>query len=188
MLLGIIYNFIMGLMSENADQIIDRLWVGNYKSPLDISFLRQNNIQVIVNCTPDVPFHTDVYSPDQIADLKIETFRIPVYDSLLEKDILLMEEYLKLVIPFLIRKYVIEKKNILINCVAGAQRSAIVCAALLNVLVERGIVDIPGVRVEADKSKQFKKIREYMLSRRPRVFLYGASVNFDKSYRRFFNY
>lgn len=176
------YNIISNAMSgKDADQIINRLWVGNYKSSLDLEFLKKNNINVIVNCTPDVPFYNEIYDD---TGLQIETFRIPVYDSLLERDILLMEEYFKIVLPFLVRKYVIEKKNVLINCVAGAQRSAIVCAALLNVLIERDIIKSPSK--SQDKKEQFKKITSFLMSRRPRMFAYGASVNFKNAYTRFF--
>ena len=171
------------MSGKDADEIVNKLWVGNYKSSLDLDFIQKNNIQVIVNCTPDVPFYNEIYDD---TGLDIETFRIPVYDSLLTNDIVLMEEYLKIVIPFLIRKYVIEKKNVLINCVAGAQRSAIVCASLLNVMVERDILKIPEIKKSSDKNEQFKQIKHYMLSRRPRVFAYGTSVNFMNSYKGFF--
>jgi dual specificity MAP kinase phosphatase len=39
----------------NATQIIRNLWLGNGNAALDINFLNKNNIQYIVNITPDIP-------------------------------------------------------------------------------------------------------------------------------------
>ena len=165
----------------SVDQIIPRLWLGNYKAALDIDFLSKNKINLVINCTPNIPF----LSNSNIRG--IETFRIPVYDSLLEKDIILMEQYFKIIIPLLLRKYTIEKKNILIHCHAGKQRSAIVTAALLKVLVDNNYINITDIPKQSNKIKQFNYIYNYMLSKRPKVFSYGFRVNFEKTYFRYFN-
>lgn len=165
----------------SVDQIIPRLWLGNYKAALDFDFLSKNKINLVINCTPNIPF---VSNSNVIG---IETFRIPVYDSLLEKDIILMEQYFKIIIPLLLRKYTIEKKNILIHCHAGKQRSAIVTAALLKVLVDNNYINIIDIPKQHNKIKQFNYIYNYMLSKRPKVFSYGFRVNFEKTYFRYFN-
>jgi dual specificity phosphatase 12 len=165
----------------SVDQIIPRLWLGNYQAALDIDFLSKNKINLVINCTPNIPF----VSNSNIRG--IETFRIPVYDSLLEKDIILMEQYFKIIIPLLLRKYTIEKKNILIHCHAGKQRSAIVTAALLKVLVDNNYINITDIPKQSNKIKQFNYIYNYMLSKRPKVFSYGFRVNFEKTYFRYFN-
>jgi len=162
----------------SVDQILPRLWLGNAKAALDIDFIYKNKIDLIINCTPNTPF---------ISNVGIETFRIPVYDSLLEKDILLMEQYFKIFIPLLLRKYTIEKKNILIHCQAGKQRSAILTAALLKVLLDNNYINITGIPKQSNKIKQFNYIYNYMLSKRPKVFSYGFRVNFEKTYFRYFN-
>jgi hypothetical protein len=166
----------------SVDQIIPRLWLGNYKAALDNNFISQNKIDLIINCTPNIPFIHNINN-----NSSLETFRIPVYDSLLEKDIILMEQYFKIIIPLLLRKYTIEKKNILIHCHAGKQRSAILTAALLKVLVDNNYINITGIPKQSNKIKQFNYIYNYMLSKRPKVFSYGFRVNFEKTYFRYFN-
>jgi hypothetical protein len=174
--------------TNDADEIIPGLWLANYKPGLDIDFLKKNNIDVIINCTPDIPFYNEIFDEKDISQLKkMETFRISVYDSLLEKDILLMEQYFKYVLPFMVKKYIDEKKKILIHCRAGAQRSAIVVAAFLKILLDKNLVQIPEIPQTNNPKKQYKLIYNFMLSKRPRVFTYGFRVNFDKAYKRFFH-
>ena len=174
--------------TNDADEIIPGLWLANYKPGLDIDFLKKNNIDVIINCTPDIPFYNEIFDEKDISQLKkMETFRISVYDSLLEKDILLMEQYFKYILPFMVKKYIDEKKKILIHCRAGAQRSAIVVAAFLKILLDKNLVQILEIPPTNNPKKQYKLIYNFMLSKRPRVFTYGFRVNFDKAYKRFFH-
>lgn len=93
-----------------------QVWLGNYKSALDPKFIKENDISVIINASVDIPFIFDVIDPAEYGITKLETYRIPVYDSLLEHDIYVMEQYLHKVLPFLLKKLLKEKKNILINC------------------------------------------------------------------------
>lgn len=156
--------------------ILPNLWLSDANTALDTEFLKENNIDVIINCTPTVPF--------AVTDKKIELFRIPVNDSLLEKDFLLMEDYFGLILPYLLQKYITEKKKILIHCFAGKQRSAIVVAAFLKVLLDKKLIDLPDY--PQDKSKQLDFICNYMLSKRPQVFTYGFRLNFRKTFERYF--
>lgn len=93
-----------------------QIWLGNMKSALNPQFLKDNNISVIINCSVDIPFIFDITDPHEFGISELETFRIPVYDSLLEDDIRIMEQYLSKVLPFLLKKLLKEKKNILIHC------------------------------------------------------------------------
>lgn len=93
-----------------------QVWLGNMKSALNPQFLKDNNISVIINCSVDIPFIFDITDPHEFGIAELETFRIPVYDSLLEDDIRIMEQYLSKVLPFLLKKLLKEKKNILIHC------------------------------------------------------------------------
>lgn len=173
-----IYNAIYNTLFENVNQIIPRLYLGNYKAALDSDFIKDNNIDIIVNCTPNIPFinNTDIEN--------IEFIRIPVEDSLLEKDIILMEEYFNYLIPYLHDSYN-NNKNILIHCYAGKQRSAIVVAALLKNLLDTHSININ--LTNESKKGDFYKIINYIISKRPQVFTYGFKINFKKSYKRFFN-
>lgn len=192
-----------------VDEIIPRLWLGDYKSALDIDFLLNNKINLIINCTPNTKFFYETVdlnlSNSSIANKlkRIETYRIPVNDSLLEADFIRMEKYFKIVIPLLLRKYTIEKKNILVHCYAGKQRSAIVVAALLKVLSDNNYISVLPPVKQLDLSKynlskynlckytrniqQYQNICNYIISKRYQAFTYGYRVNFEPTFLRYFN-
>jgi len=107
---------LQGLSFNNI--ISGQVWLGNYKAALDPKFIKDNNISVIINCSVDLPFIFNLIDPAEHGISKLETYRIPVYDSLLEHDIYIMEQYLHKVLPFLLKKLLKEKKNILIHCYA----------------------------------------------------------------------
>lgn len=178
---------------DNVNNIIPEtkksgsLWLGNYKSALDPIFLKDNNISVIINCSADLPYIYDILDPVNHGLNKLETFRIPVYDSLLDHDIYIMEEYLHTVLPFILKKMLSEHKNVLVHCHAGAQRSCCVIAAVLFVLVDNNIMKFDNLSNKQNKSKLMKNIIEYILEKRPRAFSYGFRVNFKKSLENFFN-
>jgi protein-tyrosine phosphatase len=178
---------------ENVNNIIPKnkksgaLWLGNYKSALDPVFLKDNDISVIINCSVDLPYIYDILEPNKHGLNKLETFRIPVYDSLLDHDIYIMEEYFHTVLPFILRRLLIEHKNVLVHCHAGAQRSGVTVGALLFVLVDNNIMKFDEISKTSDKSKLMKKVIEYIVHKRPRAFSYGFRVNFKKSLESFFN-
>lgn len=99
--------------SQDATEIIPRLYLGNAKASIDEDFIRQHNIQVVFNCTKNLPF-----SP--IIPIK---YRIPVDDSLQEEEIRNMELWSN-EIAFKIMSEYIDGKTILVHCFAGMQRSA----------------------------------------------------------------
>jgi len=178
---------------DNANLIIPEtpsygsLWLGNYKSALDAQFIKNNNISVIVNCSVDLPYIYDIIDVNSHGLSKLETFRIPVYDSLLDHDIYIMEQYYHTVIPFIIKKLLKEHKNVLVHCHAGAQRSASVVAAVLYVLIDNDIMSFKEIDSYSSKNKLMKNIIKYILLKRPRAFSYGFRVNFKKSLETFFN-
>lgn len=188
-----LYNMIYDLTSSfiysktSVDEIIPNIWLGNYRAAIDLDFLRKNKINFILNCTPNTPLFNEIYTREELKKLqKIETYRIPVDDSLMEKDFILMEKYFKIIIPLLLRKYTIEKKRILIHCYAGKQRSAIVVAALLKVLLDKQHLKLPEIPKTNCPKKQFRNIYNYLLKKRPQVFTYGLRINFEPTYQRFF--
>lgn len=180
-------------LTENQNLILSRtpdngnLWLGNSKSALDLNFLIENNIQVIINCSPDIPFIDEILDPDQLCKQNtnycglrdLEKFRIPVFDSLLPHDIYKMEQYLPLVLPFIIKKLLKEKKNVFVGCMAGAQRSACVVAAVLYVLKD-------CENSQQGKSKCMQEIIMYLRKCRPRVFRFGLRINFKESLENYF--
>jgi len=110
-------NIIPGDDNINTGDIVSgQIWLGNMKAALDPKFIKENKISVIINASVDIPFIFDVIDPAEYGISKLETYRIPVYDSLLEHDIYIMEQYLHKVLQFLLKKLLKEKKNILIHC------------------------------------------------------------------------
>ena len=183
-----LYDLVMNLYND-ADEIIPNLWLGNHRSALNIEFLKKNNIKLIINCTQNKSFinctqNKSFINADINQEMNIETYRIPVNDSLLEKDFLLMQKYFQIIIPLLLRKYTIEKKNILVHCHMGKQRSAIVVAALLKVLLDYKYIDLSIGNI--DKKKQFDYICNYIVLKRPQAFTFGYRINFKKTFYRYF--
>lgn len=183
---------------ENANMVLSKskdngeLWIGNYKSSLDLDFLVKNNICVIINCTPDVPYIYDLVDTEKLVLLKeLETVRIPVYDSLLENDFILMEKYMCSAIPFILKKLLKEKKNILVNCQAGRQRSGCVVAAVLFTIIDNDLLNIQDLselnhKKTKDKGVLMRNVIEYIISKRSQAFSFGLRVNFKKTLQRFF--
>lgn len=164
--------------------IIPRLWLGDITSALDVDFLTRENIDIIINCTPDQPFFDSTSHLDNM-----ECVRVPVYDSLLERDFLLMEEYIKILLPYLLQQYVHNKRHILVHCHAGKQRSGILVASLLFVLVLEGFIqpnEIGLRKLPTNRRALADKIFSFLLSKRPQVFTFGFRINFIKSFQRCF--
>lgn len=109
------------MSSDKANQILPRLWLGNFESSQDIGFLCQNQINVIINCSKDLPFLkiNDVYK-----------YRVPVHDNLQPEEIQLMTQWLYKIVP-LIDSHYKQGRHILVHCAAGMQRSAIIVASYL---------------------------------------------------------
>lgn len=105
---------------RDAHEIIPRLWLGNMTASMDEHFIRQKNINVVFNCTKNLPF-----SP--IIPIK---YRVPVDDNLQEDEIRNMELWSSEIAYKIIAEYV-EGKNILVHCAAGKQRSAASVAFML---------------------------------------------------------
>lgn len=197
-----LYEFTSSFLNikTSADEILPNLWLGNYKAAHDINFLIDNKIDIIINCTSNIPFiheiideklkkqkYNNINSLDLCSIYSIETFRIPVNDSLLERDFIIMENYFKIIIPLLLRKYTTENKKILINCHAGKQRSAIVMAALIKVLLDNNYIKLDEVPKTQCQLTQFKNICNYIRLKRPQVFTHGFRTNFEISYKNYFN-
>ena len=142
--------------SNNADQIIPNVWLGNLKAAQDEQFLRNAGIQVVFNATKDAPFHPSIR----------RRYRIPVDDNLQEQEIRNLELWSYEIVYKIIKEYK-QGRPILIHCHAGMQRSPAVTAMFLMTLY----------RIGTDQAKAF--IRQ----KRPIAFFPVA--NFEKSMRGF---
>ena len=114
----------MPMPMPNAHEIIPNLWIGDVISSRDREFLTKAKINVVVNCTKDLPFEHDTNSIGQ----PIRYYRVPVHDNLDPKEIKRMAELLDEIIK-MINYHYSHGDKILIHCMAGRQRSAIVALA-----------------------------------------------------------
>ncbi len=149
-------------MSKNpiAHEIIPGLWLGNVKASMDEDFIKNNNIQVVFNCTKNLPF-----SP--IIPIK---YRIPVDDNLEEEEIRNMELWSSEIAYKIIAEYK-QNRKILVHCMAGMQRSAASVAFML----------IAYLKIHAlDAMKIIKQIRN--IAFHPRANFGRAIDYFDRKF------
>ena len=152
---------ILIMTNTNATEIIPGIWVGDQISSKDQNFLKKFNITVVINCTTQLP-HTFSDSDEFVY------VRLPVDDSLRKKDTIIMSKHLPFIVDF-IKYHHNLKKNILIHCHAGMQRSAAVCAAYLHKHYKQPL--ITAIR--------------HIINRRPIAFHRGNNVNFYDSFKTF---
>jgi dual specificity phosphatase 12 len=107
-------------MQSSVDQIIPNLWVGNIYSAHNNDFLKNNNIKLIINCTPNKEF----------TDLKLHKIRIPVEDDLKIESNKKLLAYGIQAIP-LIKQVLDDNMGVLVHCMAGIQRSASIVSLYL---------------------------------------------------------
>jgi len=105
---------------QHANEIIDRIWLGDYHASQDETFLRSHHIDVVFNCTKDLPFK--MVAPIQ--------YRVPLDDNLEEVEIRNAGLW-SYEIAYTIMKHWKAGDRILIHCMAGRQRSACSLAMFL---------------------------------------------------------
>lgn len=154
-------------------KIIENLWLGNINDSQNESFIKTNNINVVVNCTKDIPFVPVVHFK----------YRIPVNDDLQDKSFQEMYAAITHIIPVLI-EHVNRGDRILIHCFAGMQRSAIVTLALLTAITYKEV--FKNVKPDQNMLQKYcTNLRNYMSEQRPIVFTPG--MNFQSSYTLWLN-
>ena len=143
-------------MMADANEILPKLWLGNYRASQDEHFLKDKGIETVFNCTKDLPFHPSVR----------RRYRVPVDDNLQEEEIRNMELWSYEIVYKLNNEYK-EGHPILVHCAAGMQRSPAVIAMFL--------IATGGVTSEQAIS--------FIQQRRPVAFFMNA--NFGKAIRGF---
>jgi hypothetical protein len=134
--------------ANNADLIIPRLWIGNYRAAADRNFLQANNITVVFNCTKTLPFDDSI--PYR--------YRIAVDDNLEPTEIQFMIDSAEDIAYNMLREYKLGR-GILVHCHAGMQRSCAATAIFLMLL---------------NQTKAYPTM-EFIKSKRPIAFHGGAN-------------
>lgn len=145
-------------MFHDANQIIPRLWLGNFESSQNFEFITDKDIDVVINCTKDLPFLpvTNVYK-----------YRVPVNDNLEDSEIVAMGHFLEHIVP-VIDKHYRNGHKILVHCAAGIQRSAIVVLCFLC------------------KKYRCHPQKAFHLIKRRRPIAFSPFMNFSHSFRLYF--
>lgn len=146
------------------NKIINNLYLGNCQAAKDKDFFESQKIKAVLNCSKEIPNYFR-------KNKNIEYLRIPVDDSLKQKDLDLMLEYMPLIVQFVHKHVFILKQNILVHCHAGRQRSCIAVATYL---------------VAKYNMNPFQAC-EFVLKKRPESFFFGNSLNFDSSILKFYS-
>ena len=150
----------------DAHEIIPRLWLGNRRAAANMEWLQMNNINVVMNCSKDIPF------ADDTEVVRRRTYRIPIDDSLRDRDIDYLTTASEEVALTLLREYK-NGRRILVHCAAGMQRSAASVAIFLMTL----------------KGWTAEKAVNYIRSIRPIAFRPGINflASIQEYERRLFN-
>jgi hypothetical protein len=132
-----IFNAIM--KAENSNIIVDNLYLGNIIDAHNLSFLVNNNIGAIINCTENEPFHQyfimnnndDNDINNNINDNKKYTLRLDIKDSKDEENV---EKFMNIIdngVEFINTHKNINNKIVFVHCYWGLMRSATVIAGYL---------------------------------------------------------
>lgn len=157
---------------NTAHQIIKRIWIGDVKSSEDKNFLRENNINVVVNCTKDLPHRFEPFPtqnlPEEILDQYfIKYYRVACDDNGRESEIDNFFNETMNVINKVVEDFN-KNKNILVHCVAGQQRSCSFALCLLS-------------RLGYSKEQAYELIRKA----RENSFNYGYEIHFKRAIDKF---
>jgi len=115
------YKILQKLGYKSSNKINNQIFIGDCIASKDREFLKNNNINVIVNCSQHIEF---------IKCSKIKKYRVNLNDDMCYSTIVLMVKYFKYLIPIL-NKHIENGDKILIHCRCGMQRSATILAGLL---------------------------------------------------------
>lgn len=139
----------------SVNQIIKGLWLGDCEIAVNPTFFSKNNIGAVINCTPDIP--------NKFQQKGVDYLRLVLNDSLKDVDTKKMIKFLPSAIFYLNQKRDKEKKNILVHCHAGMQRSAAVVTAYLCNFYKLNLDEAINL----------------ILKQRPVAFHHGKHVNFS---------
>tara|TARA_Y100000817_G_C16858702_1_gene544996 strand:- start:112 stop:528 length:417 start_codon:yes stop_codon:yes gene_type:complete len=102
-------------------EIISGLWLGDINDSLNKSFLKDNLIDILINCTTNYGY---------IDSIETKKLRIPLsYNLLPGTDLILLKKNHDKIVSFILKN--IESSNILIFCYDGLRISPLIIALFL---------------------------------------------------------
>jgi protein-tyrosine phosphatase len=149
---------------EDFNKILPRLYLGNKYAAKSKSFMDAHKIKAVLNCSKE----KDI--PNYFKDSSIEYMRVPVDDSLQQKDYDKMFLLLPSMVEFIHKHVDILKQPILVHCWAGRQRSA--CAVVCYLMEKHGLNPDEACKL--------------VMSKRKEAFHFGKSVNFDQTINKYY--
>lgn len=123
---------------SNASEILPGLWIGDLKAALDRSFLKDKQIECVINCTKVHPFGDD--------SMIIVKQRVSLGKNIGDHDKLLTKlDHFADIIKKNIKKY-----NVLVHCYSGKEKSATI---IISYLIKYGLMT-PNAALLSVKSKK----------------------------------
>jgi protein-tyrosine phosphatase len=164
-----IFNTIMNV--ENSNIIVEKLYLGNIIDAHNLSFLVNNNICAIINCTEDEPFHQYFSMNNSINndDNELNTnntqnekyiLRLDIKDSKDEENV---EKFMNIIdngVEFINTHKNINKQNVFVHCYWGLMRSATVIAGYL-IKYENYSVDYAIELIKNKRSYTFSNLYNF---------------------------
>lgn len=149
----------------NNNKIIDNLYIGTWLEASDPSFIKKNNINVILNLTTDIP---------NKFRKKLTYARVSVDDSLEKKDFDIMTKHFPFIVEFIHKHRDLDNKNVLVHCYEGIQRSAVAVLAYL-------------LKYHPNLAPNIRTGKKFIESKRPIVFHNGENINFYSSLYKYYS-
>jgi len=106
-------------------EILPDLWIGNKNSINNLTFLKENNFECIINCTKELEFNKKYTRSENIKLSINDNPTTELYDNNID-----MYNKLDEIIKY-IHHFLTDNKSVLVYCSAGSQRSATIIATYI---------------------------------------------------------
>ena len=106
---------------DNANLVVNGLWLGDYESAKNEFFLKENKISFVVNCTKELSTPL-FYTTDGI-----QSVRLPLSNHDMRYNMILIRQCADYIEKMIFHR-LLKDENVLIHCAQGRHRSAAIVA------------------------------------------------------------